>query len=286
MGENVPRWFRTALAAEPEHLDTEVDGARVHLRCWGPPDTPGLVLVHGGAAHSAWWDHIGPFLAAGRVVALDLSGHGDSDRRPAYDLEIWAREVLGAAEAGRIAGPPLVIGHSMGGWIAATVGARYGHEAGGVVIVDSPLDSQPPEEARMRRDRGLRRYPDRAAILDRFVTIPPQEVEPYIHRHIAEQSVRETDGAWTWKFDPAAFAERVLLREVLPAIKCRAAFFRSEFGLLPPSKVDDLAALLGPRVPMVELPDAGHHPMLDQPLALVTALRMLIRQWAVDDLPD
>jgi pimeloyl-ACP methyl ester carboxylesterase len=31
----------------------------------------------------------------------------------------------------------------------------------------------------------------------------------------------------------------------------------------------------------VELPDAGHHPMLDQPLPLVTALRMLLQQWAL-----
>ena len=51
------------------------------------------MLVHGGAAHSRWWDHIAPMLTEGwRVVAVDLSGHGDSDRRDHYSLDTWARE--------------------------------------------------------------------------------------------------------------------------------------------------------------------------------------------------
>ena len=50
---------------------------------------------------------------------------------------------------------------------------------------------------------------------------------------------------------------------------------------MPPEMAGTIDALLGHRVPIVELPDAGHHPMLDQPLPLVTALRMLLQQWAV-----
>ena len=62
----------------------------------------GIVLVHGGAAHSRWWDHIGPLLAADRrVVAIDLSGHGDSGRRESYSFDAWAGEMLAvAADAG------------------------------------------------------------------------------------------------------------------------------------------------------------------------------------------
>ena len=64
-----PEWFRTAVATFPAHRDIEVEGARVHYRAWGDPALPGLVLVHGGAAHSGWWDHIGPQLSSHRVVA-------------------------------------------------------------------------------------------------------------------------------------------------------------------------------------------------------------------------
>jgi len=282
---DTPRWFTAALADAPEHRDTTVDGVRVHLRCWGGEDRPGLVLVHGGAAHSGWWDHIAPFFAGThRVVALDLSGHGDSGRREAYDMAAWAREVVAVAGAGGVTGRPLVVGHSMGGWIAATVGAKYGDAVDGIAIIDSPLMEPPPEEEVLRRrKRAMRRYSTRAEILARFTTLPPQAVVlPYVKEHIAADSVVAVDGGWTWKFDPGLFAERAPLRDLLPALRCRAAFIRSEFGLVPPTMAGTIDALLGHAVPIVELPDAGHHPMLDQPLPLVTALRMLLQQWAVD----
>lgn len=129
-----------------------VEGATVHLRCWGREGLPGVVLIHGGAANSAWWDHIAPFLTrTHRVVALDLTGHGDSGWRRWYHLDLWAREAITAAAAGGAVGRPLVVGHSMGGWVAATVGARHGDVVSGVVIIDSPLNEQPPEEEALRR---------------------------------------------------------------------------------------------------------------------------------------
>lgn len=284
---DTPRWFAEAVAQQPAHADVEVEGARVHYRAWGDPADPGLVLVHGGAAQSGWWDHVAPFFSAThRVVALDLTGHGDSDHRPSYDLDQWAREALAAAAAGGITGAPLVVGHSMGGWITATVGARHGEDVDGIVIIDSPLNEQPPEEERLRRTRReARYYPDRETILGRFRPTPAQETFlPYVGRHIAAQSVRETAQGWTWKFDPSLFAERVLLRRLLPELKCRAGFLRSEFGLVPPTMAGEIDELLGHRVPIIDLPASGHHPMLDEPLALVTALRALLGQWAVDDL--
>jgi pimeloyl-ACP methyl ester carboxylesterase len=279
-----PRWFTAALAQTPEHRDTTVDGTTVHLRCWGQEDRPGLVLVHGGAAHSGWWDHVAPFFAGThRVVALDLSGHGDSGRRDEYGMASWAAEVLAVAAAGGVTGPPLVVGHSMGGWVAATAGAAAGERLDGIAILDSPLMEPPPEEEAMRRrKRAMRVYPTREAVLARFGTLPPQEVVlPYVREHIAAQSVLPVEGGWTWKFDPGLFAERAPLRDLLPALRCRAAFIRSEFGLVPPSMAGTIDELLGQRAPIVELPDAGHHPMLDQPLPLVTALRMLLQQWAI-----
>jgi pimeloyl-ACP methyl ester carboxylesterase len=39
---------------------------------------------------------------------------------------------------------------------------------------------------------------------------------------------------------------------------------------------EEMAGLVRGGMPVVELPDAGHHPMLDQPLALVAVLRTLL----------
>jgi pimeloyl-ACP methyl ester carboxylesterase len=283
-----PRWFRKALLRVPEHSEVEVDGCRIHVRSWGDVGGPVIVLVHGGSAHSGWWDHVAPLLAVGRrVVALDLSGHGDSGRRQAYDLGQWAREVVAVAEVFGAGQPPVVVGHSMGGWVATAAGVRYGGALDGVVIIDSPLNDQPPEEERLRRRRRPTTvYPTREEAIERFVTLPAQDVLlPYVRRHIAEQSVRAVDGGWTWKFDPAMFGPRTPLRHLLPDLRCRAAFVRTEFGLISPAMADEIDELLGHRVPIVELPDAGHHPMLDQPLPLVTALRLLLVQWSIARAP-
>src|ERR1700710_723324 len=106
----IPPWFEKAIGRVPEHRDVVVDGVRIHYRAWGDPALPGLVLVHGGAAHSGWWDHVAPQLTGHRVVALDLSGHGDSGHRSGYDVQHWTDEVVGVAAAAGL-DRPVVVGH-------------------------------------------------------------------------------------------------------------------------------------------------------------------------------
>jgi pimeloyl-ACP methyl ester carboxylesterase len=275
-----PGWFRRALAQEPEHRDVEVEGARIHYRAWGDPDAPGLVLVHGGAAHSGWWDHVAPLLASHRVVAPDLSGHGDSDRREVYDMHLWAREIVAVAAAERL-DRPVVVGHSMGGWAAVTTGVEHGPAVSAVAYIDSPLNDQPPEESRLReRQRPRRVYPTLEEAMSRFRTLPAQDVVlPYVRAHVARGSLRPVEGGWTWKFDPTFFGRRLLLRDLLPELSCPVALFRCEHGLVSPEMAAEMTRLVPHRLPVVDLPDAGHHPMLDQPLALVTGLRTLLAFW-------
>ena len=60
-----PAWFSAALDAAVQEGTTVVDGASIAYRAWGDPDGRSIVLVHGGAAHSRWWDHIAPLLTNG-----------------------------------------------------------------------------------------------------------------------------------------------------------------------------------------------------------------------------
>jgi pimeloyl-ACP methyl ester carboxylesterase len=167
------------------------------------------VLVHGGAAHSRWWDHIAPLLTDGwRVVAVDLSGHGDSDRRDRYSLDTWAREVLAVVAEAGTAAASVVIGHSMGGLVTLRLATLAGSQIAGAVAIDSPVRDIAPEDRAARQHRAfgpLRVYPTPEAAVARFRPIPDQPTLAYIADHVAATSIRPAEGGWTWKFDPDVF---------------------------------------------------------------------------------
>ena len=275
-----PEWFVRALAAVPERHAVEVAGTTIRYRAWGDPGLPGVVLVHGGAAHSGWWDHIAPQLEGARVVALDLGGYGDSGRRDTYGMAMWAQEIAEVAAAEAL-DRPVVVGHSKGGWAAITAGVEHGDRFSGVVAIDSPLHVAPPDEAWLRRRQAPPRvYPDRSAATARFVTLPPQElVLPYVRQHVAEESVRPVDGGWTWKFDPRSFSQVTDQLGLLAALHAPFAVLRCEHGLLSRDMVDEIVERVPGHPAVVELPGCGHHPMLDHPQVLVTALRALLAVW-------
>jgi len=278
-----PPWFTAAMNAPVEQADVDVDGTPIAYRAWGDSGDVGIVLVHGGAAHGRWWDHIGPLLHRGRrVVALDLSGHGDSGRRDAYSLDQWSMEVLAVAAAAGIVTPPTVIGHSMGGFVALRAASLYGSSLAGVVAIDSPVRDIPPEEraARERRAFGpLRVYPSPEAAIARFRPIPDQPALPYISAHVARTSIRAVEGGWSWKFDPRIFARHELSQSRLTRLDCRVALFRAEYGILSAQLSEIMYDRLGRLAPVIEIPAAGHHAMLDQPIALVTGIRTLLSDW-------
>ncbi|MEZ5180786.1 MAG: alpha/beta hydrolase [Acidimicrobiales bacterium] len=245
--------------------------------------------MHGGAAHAHWWTHIAaPFSRQFRVVALDLSGHGDSDRREAYSLERWADEVMAVADDAGIDGPPVVVGHSMGGFVTIATAAMHSDRLAGVIVLDSPV-AEPDHEvgaAQAGAAFGVPRvYPTAEDALARFRTIPPQDhYEPYVMHHVARRSLHAVEGGWSWKFDHDLFSAftssiRAVALPYLPQVTCRFALLRAEHGLVTPDIGQSMYERLGRVAPVVELPEAGHHGMLDQPLVLITAIRTLLADW-------
>ena len=280
-----PDWFTRALAAPADLGEITVDGATVRYRAWGPHGGPGTVLVHGGAAHARWWDHIAPQLATGRrVVALDLTGHGDSDHRSEYALEQWADEAVAVAGPAGIAGEPMLIGHSMGGMVAFLAAHRHGARLAGVQIIDSPIWARTAAETAARATASIgagRIYPDAATARARFRLTPAQDrTLPYVLAHVAETSMRRSGGGWTWKFDPLLVRRDSSDLLGAGAPPCPLAYLRCADGIVGDDALAALRSRLGPAALVAELPEAGHHPMLDRPLALVAALRTVTAAWA------
>jgi pimeloyl-ACP methyl ester carboxylesterase len=284
-----PAWFSGAIAVPRSDERVAVQGASIHYLAWGQPGRRGLVFVHGGGAHAHWWSPLAAtFAHEFRVVALDLSGHGDSDHRDVYALDQWTDEVVAVAADAAMSGPPVVIGHSMGGFVTIATAARHGHEVHAAIVCDSPVAHLDPEISayRLREAFGMpRTYGDFDDAVRHFRTVPAQDhYLDYMMDFVARHSLKPVQGGWQWKFDRRVFEQfgaglGSLAEAYLADVRCRLALLRSEFGLVTPDIGASMFEKLGRVTPVVEIPEAGHHAMLDQPLLLLTAVRTLLADW-------
>ena len=138
--KQTPKWFEWAISQSPSSNRVKVQDCHIHFLRWGPEytDKPGILFVHGGAAHAQWWSFIAPFFAQDRVVAaIDLSGMGDSGRRTKYTMPQRVAEISAVIDNAGLGEKPVVVGHSFGGNVATCFGHHYGAGLSGVIIVDS-----------------------------------------------------------------------------------------------------------------------------------------------------
>jgi len=129
-----------------------VDGARIRYIDAGR-GVP-VVFLHGlGASMYAWRKNLAAVAAAGfRVIAFDNRGFGLSDKPAApYDNAAYARLAIALMDSLRLTDAVLV-GHSMGGAIAAQVAIEYPRRVRGLVLVGSAgLGARDPLLFRMAR---------------------------------------------------------------------------------------------------------------------------------------
>jgi pimeloyl-ACP methyl ester carboxylesterase len=115
------------------------DGSQAHLEILGAADKPTVVLLHGAMCSVQSWAGWIPSLATSyRVVAIDLPGHGFTGESGARDysrtgMVTFVRSVLSSLGEKSVA----IVGHSMGGGVAAEYAERYPKEVWALVLVDS-----------------------------------------------------------------------------------------------------------------------------------------------------
>lgn len=118
--------------------DLQLGSTRIATFECGPTDGPTLLLVHGlGHWTDAAWGRLAPLLADRyRIVAFDLPGFGTSDRPDAaYDLPFF-RDIVRRVMDERAPAPVALIGHSLGGMIAADVAAADPERIARLVLID------------------------------------------------------------------------------------------------------------------------------------------------------
>ena len=307
-----PQWFKDAIAQEPERGFVTSHGAKLEVLTWGELGKPGLLLIHGNSAHADWWSFIAPYLATDyRVTSMSLAGMGASDWRATYkfsdfadDAEACAR-ATGLYDGGR---KPIYVGHSFGGGQVFFAAMQRPENMHAAVLVDTGFGGPPPEvlEERKKRmeqirniptmDKPSRIYPTLAAALARFRLMPPQPAENvYIADFIARRSLKRApmaDGSgegWTWKFDPEMWEklDRSGMMSMMngpstdapPTAKVPMVHIYGDKSRIIQSRKAGEPSVFAGLMREIAIPDSHHHVMIDQPLALVAALRTLLATW-------
>lgn len=133
-----------------ETFQVAVEGGSLTVGAWGPEDGPLVVAAHGITSTHRVWGLVGRRLAeAGlRLLAPDLRGRGGSAAVPGSSLRTHADDLWAIADATRRDAPVILVGHSMGGFVAAVAAGRRPERTRQVVLVDGgpPLHEPLPPD--------------------------------------------------------------------------------------------------------------------------------------------
>lgn len=293
-----PQWFKEALATPRTEGWLDSAGCQIHYFSWGNPSNPGVLLLHGFLAHARCFAFIAPFLAKDYyVVAYDFSGMGDSGVRESYPDEVRLQELMDVAHTTGLFGngfKPAIIAHSYGGTVGLNAMQQYHEQFSRLVICD--LMTLRPERLKVHEQengspgsqdpkRPNRIYPDYETAKGRFVLAPPQKVnEEYLFDYMAYHSLKQVADGWTWKFHPSVFErpqnlyERWLLqtKKIANLPGCVVIVYGEHSSLFDADSAAYVRECGGEHIPMIEIPDARHHLMLDQPIAFASVLRTIL----------
>ena len=282
---NNQEWFNESLLSTPTENFVEVEGAKIHYLTWGDTKNPGLFFIHGFSANAHWWDFIAPaFTEDYCVVAIDLSGSGDSDHRETYSQEMYANEIKAVCDDMGLESADF-IAHSMGGSISLNATSIYPEIFKSLYLLDSIVILPPDKVRNYSSNRSMIRadfiYEDEASAIESFRLIPPQPCRnEFLLNHIAINSYKQTEEGWLLKSDGKMMKtyQSKDLTETLMAIQCPIYIVYGLMSQIFTQEILDYTVYVGniPSDRVVGVPGTMHHLFVDDPLSVIEELKKLL----------
>jgi sigma-B regulation protein RsbQ len=136
------------------------DSVHIDYRVWGTGE-PAVVLIHGWACNANYWTaQIEALKSKYTVVAVNLAGHGASERnRTDWSLGNYGEDVATVVRQLKNR-QVILVGHSMGADVALEASRRIGDRVIGIIAVDSLKTIGLPPMRRQEIDRQLAPFRD------------------------------------------------------------------------------------------------------------------------------
>src|ERR1700730_16840058 len=267
-------------ASPPRHLTLPgAGGIRLHALDWGGDRQPPLFL-HGGQLTGPTLGHVWLGLRGRvRAFALDLRGHGDSDRASDYALESHVADIGAVLDA--LGWPQAhLVGMSFGGLIAAHFAASAPHRVSSLVSIDVGPGVAFEGTARTR-EFFQRVHPGDGpeAMVEAAVQISSSGDRERIAYRIAAMMRQSDSGDWGWARDgrrstdhPALLAKVEEMAIAAERLRCRCLVVRGGRSEIFSGEAAARFAARFANGAWTAGADAGHNVQEDNPAGLITAL--------------
>jgi pimeloyl-ACP methyl ester carboxylesterase len=257
------------------HGDCETNGIRIHyLRTGG--DRPPVVLLHGLLGSGACWTPLARALEAELdVVMPDARGHGGSSApHHGYGYDDHANDVVGLLRALELS-RPVLLGHSMGGMVAAVVASRGAGLLRGLVLVDPTFLS--PERQREVRDSDVADQHRRALGLSRSELVAEALARhPRRAPEIVELQAEARSKTHLAAFDVLT-PPNPAYRDVVRAIDVPSLLVIGDDPVVTMEMATELRGL-NPRLRVERIANAGHGLPFEQPERLGHVVASFVRE--------
>lgn len=272
---------------QPRELQLTVNGIRFAAQEWGTPDQLPVLALHGWLDNSASFYALAPRLKNLHIIAVDLAGHGRSDRRPgqmAYTPWDDINDLLAIADHlgwERFA----FLGHSRGAIISTLTAGAFPERVLCMGLVEGLLPEPAPSEDAPRQlakaIEGLRSQQQKSPSIypDMEVAIKARErgMFPLSYnaaKALTERGVIAQNNGFSWSTDPRLLAPSIirLSREQLAAfvgnVNMPVKLLLATEGL-PKLYVNYLQEVAGFPHIGYELLEGGHHLHMEREVDLV-----------------
>ena len=273
------------IKRDPKELFWQVNGLTLSGLSWGDDRLPPLLMLHGWLDNAASFSLLAPLLTDYYVVAVDLTGHGQSDQRSAdANYQIWddLPEIIGVLEQLAWADFDL-LGHSRGAIIATLLASSFPEKIKHLALLDAIAPQAVPEQ---EFPGQLRKYLEQKTPLLQAKNRVFSDLKDAVQRRkknglneaaaqlIVERGLTICDGGMTWTTDRRLYGASAVkltagqIQAVLKNLTMPALLLLAEGGSMALAEELKSTRDAAPQL-QIEFVVGGHHFHMESSVASI-----------------